>query len=332
MRADRLSHAVDSGALVLPDHGRIAVFGPVAPQDLTVFPRDRVQIVTRQRMDHDAFVMAGYEVLPGATAGAAMALVCASRARAATQALVVEAVACLGPGGILLLDGQKTDGIDTLIRAVAGRATVSSPVIKAHGRLVLVEPGATFADWQSVPTTIKGGFVTRPGVFSADAPDPASVLLADALPAKLGFRVVDLGAGWGYLSRAILVRDTVQQLDLVEADGVALDCARENITDPRAHFHWADALTFKPAAPAHAVVCNPPFHTVRSPDPALGAAFIRAAQAMLAAEGTLWLVANRHLPYDPVLAVAFRDVTEIGGTKAYRLIKASRPHRPTKTN
>ncbi len=332
MRADRLSHAVESGALVVPDHGRIAIFGPAASQDLTIFPQARVQVITRQRLDHDTFVAAGYDVLPGVTPGAAMALVCASRARVATQALVADAATCLAPDGQLVLDGQKTDGIDTLIRAVAVRATVGAPVIKAHGRLVVVAPGTDFGDWRSVPHIIEGGFVTRPGVFSADAPDPASVVLAEALPPRLGSRVVDLGAGWGYLSRAILARDTVQHLDLVEADGVALDCARENVTDPRVHFHWADALTFKPAAPAHAVICNPPFHTSRAADPALGAAFIRAAQRMLAAEGTLWLVANRHLPYDPVLAGAFREVADIGGTNAYRLIRASRPHRPVKTN
>ena len=34
------------------------------------------------------------------------------------------------------------------------------------------------------------------------APDRGSALLAAALPAKLGGKVVDLGAGWGYLSRA----------------------------------------------------------------------------------------------------------------------------------
>ena len=59
-------------------------------------------------------------------------------------------------------------------------------------------------------TQIEGGFTTVPGVFSADAPDRGSVLLAAALPAKLPARVADLGAGWGYLSRAILARDGVQ--------------------------------------------------------------------------------------------------------------------------
>ena len=47
-------------------------------------------------------------------------------------------------------------------------------------------------------------------------------------------RIVDLGAGWGFLARAILARDGVRQLDLVEAEAAALDCARRNVTDPRA--------------------------------------------------------------------------------------------------
>ncbi len=331
MRAERLTFAVDTGALVVPATGRIAVFGPAVPPDVALLPRDRVQIVTRQKPDHDVFAGLGYDVVPVASAGVALAIVCVSRAKAAAQGLVAEAAACLAPDGVLVLDGQKTDGIEMLIRAMKLRTTVSDPVVKAHGRLIVVPFGAEVADWTAVPSVIEGGFVTRPGVFSADGADPASVLLAEVLPAKLGSRVVDLGAGWGYLSRAILTRDTVQRLDLVEADGIALDCARENVPDPRAHFHWADATTFRPDAPAHAVVCNPPFHTARAADPGLGVAFIRASQRMLAAEGVLWLVANRHLPYDPVLSAAFREVVEIGGTKSYRLIRASRPQRPGKT-
>lgn len=331
MRSERLTFAVATGALVVPGQGRIAVFGPAVPQEIALFPKERVQIITRQKLDHDAFAGLGYDVAGVADPGAALALVCVSRARAATQALIAAAVAGLSPDGVLVVDGQKTDGIDTMIRALKPLCRMGDPVVKAHGRLVVVAPGADVADWTAHPTRIEDGFVTRPGVFSADGPDPASVLLAKALPDKLGARVVDLGAGWGYLARAILTRDTVQRLDLVEADGVALDCARDNITDPRAHFQWADATTFRPEAPAHAVVCNPPFHTTRRADPALGLAFIRAAQRMLAAEGVLWLVANRHLPYDPVLAAAFREVADIGGTQAYRLIRAARPQRIPKT-
>lgn len=326
MRADRMSHAIDTGAFAVPATGPIAVFGPVSPVDVAPLPRERLQIISRYRPDHDAFVAAGYDVAQTARHDAAMALVYVSRARDATRAMIAEAADCLAPGAPMVIDGQKLDGIDSIIRDLRPRARLGEAVAKAHGRLIM----ATDIDgtgWHSMAQRIEGGFVTRPGVFSADAPDPASVLLADALPTRIGRRVVDLGAGWGYLSRAILQRDAVERLDLVEADGVAVDCARENITDPRAQFHWADATVFRPELPADAVVCNPPFHTSRQADPGLGIAFIQAARRMLALDGALWLVANRHLPYDAVLASAFRDVTEFGGNKAFRLIKASRPQR-----
>jgi hypothetical protein len=75
MRADRLSFAVETGALVVPSDGRIAVFGPAAPQDVALFSRDRLQIVTRQKLDHDAFAALGYAVVADATPGATLALV-----------------------------------------------------------------------------------------------------------------------------------------------------------------------------------------------------------------------------------------------------------------
>ena len=63
---------------------------------------------------------------------------------------------------------------------------------KAHGKLFWFA-GGDFADWQNdAPSEIDGGFQTRPGVFSADAIDPASKALAAALPEKLGKQVADL--------------------------------------------------------------------------------------------------------------------------------------------
>ena len=138
--------------------------------------------------------------------------------------------------------------------------------------------GMALAEWVASAWQIEDGFVTLPGVFSAEGPDRASVLLAAALPPKLPPAVADFGAGWGYLSRAILARQGVSSLDLIEAEADALDCARVNITDPRARFHWADATTIRPAKLWDAVVMNPPFHNGREADPGLGIAFIRAAQ------------------------------------------------------
>ena len=68
------------------------------------------------------------------------------------------------------------------------------------------------------------------------------------------------------------------------------------------------------------VVTNPPFHDGGTEDRELGKAFIRCAASALRKGGALWLVANRHLPYEPVLASAFARVDvrrEQGGYKVF---------------
>ena len=225
----------------------------------------------------------------------------------------------------IVIDGQKTDGIDTALKELRGRVDLSDSLSKAHGKLASFAAGPGLEDWRAAMRGIDGGFQTQPGIFSADAPDPGSALLAAALPLDLGGKVADLGAGWGFLAREILSRPKIKRLDLVEAEADALACAKINISDERARFHWADATTWKPESLLDVVVMNPPFHQGRDADPALGAAFIQAARRMLAPKGSLWLVANRHLPYDAVLSDAFLEYNEIAGTSAFRVIHATKP-------
>lgn len=328
MRSARLTLALESGAVALPPDGQIAVYRPRMGDDLSVLSKPRVTVVQGFKPDHDAFAGLGYKACIAGEGGYAAALVCLPRSRAEAHAALAAAAAQVAPGGPVIVDGQKTDGVDSIHRELRGLVAVTPALSKAHGKIFAFPAGPELAGWAGHETTIDGGFVTRPGVFSADGPDRGSALLAAALPDRLPSRVVDLGAGWGYLARAILSREGVQRLDLVEAEAEALDCARRNVTDPRARFHWADALVWKPETPADAVVCNPPFHSGRAADPALGAAFIRAAAAMMTTSGTLWLVANRHLPYAQVLTDSFREVEEIGGDSAFRLTRAARPIRP----
>ena len=72
---------------------------------------------------------------------------------------------------------------------------------------------------------------------------------------------------------------------------------------------------------------NPPFHTGRAADPALGIAFIAAAARALTGSGQLWMVANRHLPYEAALRDRFKTVEELGGDAAFKLFHATRPKR-----
>lgn len=325
MRSARLDMALDSGAFVVPPLGDIVVMSPQAGDDLSSLPRDRVVVLTGFKPDHDHFLKQGYR-MQADMAGAA--IICQPRAKAEALALIAAAFAMLPAGAPVLLDGQKTDGVDGVLKLARSVGIALGEVIsKAHGKACVLIAGPVPDGWAAAPRQIEGGFTTLPGVFSADGPDRGSVLLAAALPARIYGRVADLGAGWGYLSRAILTRPDVVSLDLVEADRSALDCAQVNITDPRARFHWADATSFKPALPWDAVVMNPPFHISRAADPELGAGFLRAAHRGLLPGGTLWLVANRHLPYDRVLTPLFRTVEDLGGDAVFRLTRAAHPIR-----
>ncbi|WP_137701343.1 class I SAM-dependent methyltransferase [Marimonas lutisalis] len=327
MSDPRLAQFLEDGWYDLPEEGVIAVFGAVTSTALAALPKDRVQVISRLKPDYDDLAAAGFAVAVAPPGSAAVSVVFLPRAKAQARAQLAQAMAL---SGVVIVDGQKTDGVDSLLREMKKRAECSAAFSKAHGKTFVARGKAgDFADWMQAgePREIEGGFETCAGVFSADGIDPASALLAGALPARLGAHVADLGAGWGYLARRILTHEGVETLDLVEADHAALDCARRNVADARARFHWADATRWMPDAPVDAVVMNPPFHEGRKGVPELGQQFIAAAARMLAPGGRLWMVANRHLPYEKALHAHFREVEEIGGDTRFKLFRAARPSR-----
>lgn len=329
----RLSHprfilAQEARLFDLPDAGDLVVCGAVAGVDLDDLPTDRVLIVSDMKTDHIACAAAGLRVAVDMPACAASVLVILPRAKVLARGLIARAVAV--SDGPVIVDGAKTHGADSVLKDCRARGTVDQVIAKAHGKLfALRADAAAFADWAlpDTPQDAGDGFVTLPGVFSADGIDPASRLLADSLPKTIGKRVADLGAGWGYLSARVLERADITALHLVEDDHSALACARINVTDPRTQFHWADATQWRPDAALDGVVMNPPFHSGRAADPGLGQAFITSAAACLAPHGRLWLVANRHLPYETVLGQQFREVQEIAGDSRFKVLSAHRPTR-----
>ncbi len=320
--AGRLSLAVDNGHVVLPD-GAIVVIEPREDSDLSPLDSAETVISTRFATVAARFQGAGWTVNQEVTpAGAVVVL---PRARDAQKACLRRARSLTD--GPIIVDGDKTDGVDAILKECRKRAEVSDAWSKAHGKVFTIT-GGRFDDWPELePTEGSDGWWRAPGVFSGDGVDKASAFLADALPKDLKGRVVDLGAGWGYLTTALLDRPAVTQVDMVENDALALDAAQRNITDARAGPHWADALNWVPETPVDHVVTNPPFHVGRATDPKLGQGFIRAAAAMLKPRGQLWLVANRHLPYEETLKDAFRTLELHAETSSFKIFHASSPNR-----
>ena len=319
----RLRTAIDDGLLHLPD-GAVHVMRPPVGFDLSALAGHPVSLSHTNAVESQAWSGAGYDVSTTAVAAPTICVVL-PRSKALARSMIAQAARL---GGLVIVDGGKTDGIDSLFKAVRKTIGDVPSVTKAHGRMFWFDGKDSFADWAApAPARADHGFYTTAGVFSEGAIDKGSALLVAALPDKLKGRVADFGAGWGYLAEAILQRADIKHLDLIEAEALALECARLNITNGRAAFHWADETTFKAETPYDTVIMNPPFHQGRAGDPSLGQAFITAAARNLKPQGHLWMVANRHLPYEAHLQATFKEVSEVNGNAAFKIFHASRPQR-----
>lgn len=244
--------------------------------------------------------------------------------------VLAQALRALKPGGRFDVMAPKDRGGSRLKRELEAFGCTVAETAKRHHRICAVVRPPSLQGLQAA--IAEGGLRlhpalglwTQPGVFSWDRVDPGTALLLQHLPPLTG-RGADLGAGLGVLAHAVLTSPQVEALTLVELDARALEAAQRNIDDPRVRLVWADVRRLGgQLEDLDFVVTNPPFHDGGREDRALGQAFIAAAAAALRKGGTLWLVANRHLPYEAALQAAFskvRLVAEAGGFKVYEARK-----------
>lgn len=237
------------------------------------------------------------------------------------------ALRALKPGGRLDVLAPKDKGGSRLKKELLGFGLQIAETAKAHHRrCVVIRPqtvtGLDEAIAAGGPRRVEGlDAWSQPGVFAWDRIDPGTALLAQHLPPLKGAGA-DLGCGYGALATVVLRPPEVTALRLVDLDRRAVEAARRNVDDPRATFEWADARTLPGTGDLDFVVMNPPFHDGGAEDRRLGQAFIRKAAELLKKGGVLWLVANRHLPYEAELATAFRRVRPVADAGGYKILEA----------
>ncbi|MEO0343836.1 MAG: methyltransferase [Pseudomonadota bacterium] len=263
--------------------------------------------------------------------GQNLSMVEVTRSKSESLALIAEATSSLIETGYCIVDGLKTDGIDSIYKSVRRHCDLLGTYSKAHGRVFWFRKPSelpdAFREWlaKAKPTEIAPGYMTQPGVFAEKGVDTGSQFLLAHLPDGLTGDVADLGAGWGWLSNEVLKKcPAITSLSLFEAEGKALDCSRLNVKDVRAHFHWAD-VTKEALGSFDVVIMNPPFHETRIADTGLGVAFITAAAAALKRGGTLYMVANKHLPYEGALNQRFAKWEQVATSAQFKIIVAKRP-------
>lgn len=274
---------------------------------------------------------AGYSVEPvraGETAYAG-AMVLAGRSRALNEVNVARAWQAVAPGGVILVAGANHDGIKSLRKWAAKWAGVEDGLVKHHAAVFSVRRDEREQPLYVAPQPRKGAWQVAPGMFSADGPDAGSQMLAAHFDERISGAIADFGAGWGWLGVQLLEKcPAIVSLDSIEADWLSLEAAKENLAGKREEaaldFHWLDLTVEKPGRRYDWIVMNPPFHSGRAAEPALGAAFIAAAAAALAPGGRLLMVANRQLPYEEALQSGFSRFETLEEAGGFKVIEAVR--------
>ena len=237
------------------------------------------------------------------------------------------ALRALKPGGRLDVMAPKDKGGSRLKKELQAFGVEIGESAKAHHRrCVVIRPQAVERLDEAIeagaPRLVPGLEArSQPGVFAWDRVDAGTALLAQHLTPLKGAGA-DLGCGYGALATVVLRSLAVTSLRLIDLDRRAVEAARRNVDDPRASFDWADARTVEAGGDLDFVVMNPPFHDGGAEDRRLGQAFIRQAAAMLKKGGVLWLVANRHLPYEADITAAFKRSRPVADKGGYKVIEA----------
>lgn len=294
------------------------IFGAPHP-DCATIPADTVQ--TSPLFPGS---MALEDVAPASLAGMVMAAPPGTVERRYVLALGLRA---LRPGAPFTVMAPKEKGGNRLAKELENLGCVVEATSRRHQRICQTLRPETL---QEIDAIIAAGELrlvadlglwSQPGIFSWNRIDPGTALLLSILPALAG-RGADLGCGIGIIARSVLANASVTHIDLLDIDRRAVAAARKNIADARAAFHWADVRRTPQLKDLDFVVLNPPFHDGGVEDKALGQAFVQQAHRILRAGGAAWLVANRHLPYEPTLAAAFSSVALRAERDGYKVYEA----------
>ncbi|UVK38977.1 class I SAM-dependent methyltransferase [Mesorhizobium sp. AR10] len=329
-----LFHPFEAEAVALPRKGERVLFLGAEPGQRPPHGFEAtLHLVQGFRPYFRALQAADFAVTPQTEGdGFDAALVLAGRHRGLNELRIAEALERVASGGSVVVAGGKAEGIASLRKRIDELVPLEGHLPKYHGIAFWFRRPADREAAENLRTAnpallVDGRFHTAPGMFSFDRIDTGSKLLVDNLPIDLRGSIADFCAGWGYVAAEVAARSPgISGLDLYEADFASLEAAKGNIssTAPAPGFFWIDLLSEAVERRYDAIVMNPPFHRSRATEPEIGAGMIRAAGKALKPGGRLYMVANRQLPYEPVLAAAFSSHVEIARDGMFKVFAARR--------
>lgn len=160
-----------------------------------------------------------------------------------------------------------------------------------------------------------GEFSSYSNTFSNGKIDKGTEVLLENIPADISGKVVDLGCGFGPISRKIAACNNSIDLIAVDISYMAVASTRLNVSS--ATVIIGDGLHHFDDSSLDWVVSNPPFHqnTIFSVNE--GLRLFRQVQKKLKSGGMFLMVANSGLNYAPYLQKLFTSVRKLQQKNGY---------------
>ncbi len=232
--------------------------------------------------------------------------------------------------------GHKREGIDSAPRTLGTWYSDVSLVDRARRcalyRLDGPRSDAPCADsllrrW-SLPGT-RHEVVADPGVFSSAELDAGSAMLIEALPKRSPERMLDIACGAGVVGLSALDRYPDCALTFCDVDAGALDATRRAVAAAGSDARVLASNVYSDVTGRFRLIAaNPPFHDGVATRHDVAPRIIAGAWRHLSRSGTLLIVANRFLRYQPLLEDVFRQVDIVNDDGKFRVYAAREPRRP----
>ncbi|MCW8996466.1 MAG: 16S rRNA (guanine(1207)-N(2))-methyltransferase RsmC [Psychromonas sp.] len=254
------------------------------------------------------------------------------KAKQETQYLLANLTPHLQQGACIILVGEKKCGIKsagTLLKPYS--SSVNTIDSARHCSILYTQLDKEVRkfeqqEWiKTYPININNTelqICSLPGVFSYGELDKGSELLLQNLPDNMSGSVLDFGCGAGVIACYIQKKYPHLQIDLVDINCYALESAKLSLQKNHLKGDVFPSNVFSDIHKKYNILLsNPPFHSGKETDYLAAETFISQSPCYLKEKGTLSIVANKFLKYEPLLEKAFRNLTNIKENNKFKILK-----------
>lgn len=252
--------------------------------------------------------------------------------------LIRQAFLSLEPNGLLVISGEKNEGIKSLWQAATKIFGQGSPLEKhgvayvAHFRksdTPVLPPDNTYHQLQIIGTWAEHPIYSKPGVYGWDKIDQGSALLLEQLPLAFPEQtrfdgILDLGCGYGFLTLATAYLETHRRV-ASDNNAAALECIIHNARERNLELEIiAGDCGDTVKGLFDLILCNPPFHRGFDVEADLTRRFLTAARDKLAPGGSALFVVNSFIPIEKKLIGLFRETVTLVNNKQFKVLQLKR--------